>query len=246
MDPKALSAEEIKEYQKQLAEAGFYEGRIDGLWGPQTQRAHLCFTAPKAQKVEQTPEASDSEIKVIGISIINAAKKYLGLTEVVPNAKWDNLKTRGEDPAAKELVAAMRATGWQTGWPYCAAFAETCWRVGYAARSELALISKNITPSAMGTWENFTKLNKTATRPIPGALMIWQNGNTWQGHVAIVVEAVPNENRVVTIEGNTGPNPGTVQGDREGDGIYRKTRLIDYTKKSKGLNLKGFINPFII
>lgn len=243
-----MSRDEIKAYQKQLALAGFYEGDIDGLWGPQTQRAHLLFIAPKAQKVETNPiDDAGEDVKKISARIIAAATKYLNLTEVAPNAKWDNLNTRGEDPTAKELLTAMLATGWQTGWPYCAAFAEACWREGYAGRPELPLIAKNITPSAMGTWENFSVLKRTTQKPFPGALMIWQNGTSWQGHVGIVVEAAPRrEMHVITIEGNTAPNPSSVQSDREGDGVYRKTRLIDFTQKSKGLNLKGFINPFII
>lgn len=246
MNPKNMSRDEIKAYQKQLCLAGLYEGEIDGLWGPQTQRAHLCFIAPKAEPVTETIDDDGEDIKRIAARIIAAGTKYLNLTEVAPNKKWDNLATKGEDPAAKQLLDAMLATGWQTGWPYCAAFAEACWREGYAGRSELSLIAKNITPSAMGTWENFTRLKRTSQKPKPGALMIWQNGNTWQGHVAIVVEAAPREQHVITIEGNTSPNPGTVQSDREGDGVYRKTRMLEFTEKSRGLNLKGFINPFII
>ena len=241
-----MSREEIKAYQKQLLLAGLYEGNIDGLWGPQTQRAHLCYIAPKAQRVEPVEAQDDKTLEKIADRIIAAATKYLNLTEVAPNAKWDNLSTKGEDPVAKELLESMLATGWQTGWAYCAAFAEACWREGYAGRPELGLISKNITPSAMGTWENFSRLKRVSKTPSPGALMIWQNGKSWQGHVGVVISAIPKDYKVITIEGNTAPNPGSVQTDREGDGIYRKARALDFTEKPRGLNLKGFVNPFII
>jgi hypothetical protein len=243
MDPKTMSKGEIVEYQRKLMLAGFYEGELDGLWGPMTQRAHLCYNAPKAEKPD---EGADLAVSRITAGIIAAASKYVNLTEISPNSQWDNLATKGIDSVAEQLKKELLATGWQLGWPYCAAFAEACWRQGYENRPELPLIAKNITPSAMGTWENFQVLKKTSFTPRPGALMIWQMGSTWKGHAAIVVDVDMSKNRVTTIEGNTSPSPGTVSSDREGDGVYKKTRALDFTAKSNGLNLKGFINPFII
>ena len=163
----------------------------------------------------------------------------MNLTETVPNARWDDVATQGTDPRGAELRAALVATGWQPGWPYCAALVEACWRAGYRGRPELPVICQSITPSAMGTFENFERLGRITKRPEPGAIMLMQHGNSWQGHAGIV--RALEGNTLVTYEGNTSPGAGL---SREGDGVYLKRKPLDFTKKS-GLWLRGFVNPFV-
>lgn len=227
---------EILEYQKTLQRAGYYLGDLDGDWGPKTQRAHEAY---QAAQLPPAP-ADNSALEAIRKGIIAAAEHFLNLTETVQNSKWDDVATRGPDARAGELRQALLDTGWQLGWAYCAAFAEACWRAGYKARPELALIGKSITPSVMGTLENFEQLHRITRTPSVGAIMMMQHGNTWQGHAGIVTGL--ENGRVLTIEGNTSSND---PNNREGDGVYRKSHALSFSQSS-GLWLRGFVNPFVL
>lgn len=233
---------EIESYQRTLQRAGFYLGDIDGEWGPKTQRAHEAYQASLvAHKApDETPESSSVALVGIRNAIVATAQHFLNLTETAPNARWDDIATSGPDTRAAELRQALLDTGWQLGWAYCAAFSEVCWRAAYRNRPELPLISRSITPSVMATFENFERLGRITKQPAPGALMLMQHGQSWQGHAGIVLGA--QDGRLVTIEGNTSP----AVASREGDGVYRKEKALDFTPSSSRLWLRGFVNPFLI
>jgi len=59
---------------------------------------------------------------------------------------------------------------------------------------------------------------------LPGDLVIWQKGNTIYGHIG-VVETVVDRRTVITIEANT--SSGVRGSQRDGDGVYRRRRLIE-------------------
>lgn len=227
---------EILDYQKVLQRAGFYFGDLDGDWGPKTQRAHDAY---QASQLPAAP-ADNSAVSAIRKGIIDTAEHFLNLTESAPNSKWDDVATRGPDARGGELRQALLDTGWQLGWAYCAAFAEVCWRAGYKDRPELALIARSITPSVMGTFENFERQKRITRTPAVGALMMMQHGNSWQGHAGIVTGL--EGGRVLTIEGNTSSNDPQ---SREGDGVYRKSHGLSFSQSS-GLWLRGFVNPFVL
>lgn len=75
--------------------------------------------------------------------------------------------------------------------------------------------------------------------PRPGMLVFWEHTKagvrTGLGHTGIVVE-VPNDLKVITIEGNTSPAAGI---QREGDGVYRKERPLTDVGDMK---LLGFLS----
>lgn len=234
--PKA----DIRLYQQTLQQQGLYFGAIDGLWGPKTQRAHEMA---EAGKLSASTVSSPAVVRDIARVIIETAASFVDLTETSSNARWDDL-VKKKTGRGDLLRAQLIATGWQPGWAYCMSFGEVCWRAGYKGRAELQLIGQSITPSVMSTFENFEELRRITKTPVPGALMLYQHGNTWQGHAAIVEKVAGDV--VSTIEGNTSPGIVSDGKDREGDGVWRKTRKIDWTKKSKGLWLRGFVNPFIV
>lgn len=72
---------------------------------------------------------------------------------------------------------------------------------------------------------------------MPGDLILWQHGDTVQGHVGIVIAAL--QNGYLTVEGNTSDSLGI---DREGDGVFVKLRPKGGTSKMKQL---GFLRAFL-
>lgn len=180
--------------------------------------------------------------KDIGAKVVLEAAKFLGLTEIRSNAEWDDLSTSMKDTIAEEFKGELLRTGWQTGWPYCAAFCEVVWRRAYAGRPELPDIKEMLTPGCMLTYERAVNLGFVSKTPVVGAIGIMKRGTGPQGHAFIV--AGISGTKLTTIEANTSPVPGTVSADREGDGVYKKTRLLEF-KPTTGLHLIGFIQPCI-
>ena len=188
----------------------------------------------------------------IGQRIIDRATSFLGLHETASNAAWDNPATAGADAAAQELLKALEATGWQKGWAYCASLVEAVWRSAYVdAQAPAALvqrISTLLTPSVMQSFNNCNGAQPDrliARSPIPGAIFFLQKGQSGFGHAGLYVRSgAAGSNVFATIEGNTS-DPSAVsteEREREGEGIYKKTRRLDYTPKP-GLWLRGFLNP---
>lgn len=174
--------------------------------------------------------------------IVLEASKYLGLTEIVGNRKWDLRATPGKDPIADELVRLLISAGWQPGWAYCIAFIEGIWRVSYAdAPKILPQIASVLNPHCLTSWRNAKAKGWTSQTPCVGAIGIMQHGDTQNGH-AFITARVPGNGWLDTIEANTSPKAGTVEADRNGDGIYRKTRVISFAR-TPGLHLLGFILP---
>ena len=180
----------------------------------------------------------------MGTHIIKTAEQFLGLHETAQNAAWDNPETAGLDEAATELKKLMVKTGWQEGWAYCAAFVEAVWCDSYveqkAPRWLITELAQKFTPSVVRTFRNFE--DQITDNPEPGAVFFMQLGNTWRGHCGIVTRVVGP--KILTIEGNTSPEPDDADADREGDGIFRRVRTMDFTEK-QGLWLRGFLNPVL-
>lgn len=172
--------------------------------------------------------------------IIKVASQFVNLYEVKPNSQWS------EKEKSNQLIGLMENCGWQKGWPYCASFCEAVWKTAYkncnASPEILGLITKNLTPSTLISYNNFKKLDLVSKEPSPGSIFFMRKGQTEQGHAGIVVE-VNDDGTIITIEGNTSPSPTSAAADREGDGIYKKTRKLKFQPTS-GLYLIGFLPPF--
>lgn len=181
----------------------------------------------------------------IGSLIIKQAEHFCGLYEVTTNAAWRSIldPTKGKSES-DELETAMKACGWQAGWPYCAAFSEAIWRLAYtqagAPKDVIAKFSKGLCPSVM---QSYNALKSQITKdPIPGAIFFLQNGKGATGHAGIFVGH--DGANMATIEGNTSAGKAiSAEADRQGDGIFKKVRSFDFTPKTKGLHLLGFFNP---
>jgi len=160
------------------------------------------------------------------------AAHFVGLTEVRNNVSWGNAAL------AAEFKAELLRTGWQSGWPYCAAFAEVVWRYAYQGRAELSTVKTMLTAGCLQTYRNAVDEGWVSKKPCVGAIGIMKNGATEKGHAFIVVEV--DGDKLTTIEGNTLAE----EESREGDGVYKKYRLVEY-RPTTGLHLLGFITPCI-
>lgn len=176
----------------------------------------------------------------IGARVVIAAAKFVGLTEVRSNAEWDILSTPEKDALSGEFLAELLRSGWKSGWPYCAAFCEAVWRKAYQGRSELPLVQRMLTPGCLVSFNNAAEHGWTSQTPVIGAIGIMRKGQTSAGH-AFIVTGIKGDT-LHTIEANTSPAPSSVEDDRNGDGVYRKTRKLLY-KPTAGLHLIGFIVP---
>lgn len=106
-------------------------------------------------------------------------------------------------------------------WPWCAAF--VCWCVKNAMADEDYTFTR---PQTAGAWD-FEKWCKSVDNS--ALLKKPHNGNIKAGdiviytfsHIGIAVSDVDKQGIVQTVEGNTNSD-----GEREGDGVYRKRRNI--------------------
>lgn len=173
-----------------------------------------------------------------GFAILEAAQPYGDLVETKSNAVWS-------DPVrSAELVAGMLAAGWQPGWPYCAAFGEFVVRKAYlvlgAPPEVVDLIAAKFTPHVLTTYRN-CGTHAQARVPTWGSLAFMRYGKTASGHLFMVT--FPGTVTVSTIEGNTARALQVAAAqDRNGDGIFKKLRAVDFTPTA-GLHLLGFFNP---
>lgn len=89
----------------------------------------------------------------------------------------------------------------------------------------------------LSVWRNAPLENRTQT-PEPGCIIIWQHGETEQGHTGIV-ERVFSNGKLGVIEGNTNADEVV---NREGDGVYRKVRD---TNAAGPMKVVGYLLPWV-
>lgn len=160
------------------------------------------------------------------MKVIEIARQYIGKLERLGNTGF-------EDP---QFEADMKALGeWQSGYAWCACFAQMCFRKAFPERDEL---KKLFDPSTRKTFDNFKKAGfKISLSPVIGSLVIWatyKNGiKEWTGHAGIVSDVI-GANAFKSIEGNT-----SGAGSRNGDRVFEHNRTT--VAKANGLNVMGFI-----
>jgi len=162
--------------------------------------------------------------------IVQTAKKYIGKTEKPNNSGFNDA----------DFEKRMKETGWDKGMSWCSFFTELVWKEAYTGSSETSAIDKLFSGSATATFKNFDLAKQsgwnTGMTPKPGSLAVWRNGNSWQGHIGIVIEN--NGITFKTVEGNTND-----KGGREGYIVATKNRVLKSAYQKNGLNLIGFIYP---
>lgn len=178
----------------------------------------------------------------VGARAVLRAAQFVGLSEIRSNAVWDKISTSERDAIADEFKGELLRVGWQSGWPYCMAFCEVVYKYAYQGRPELPKVRSMLTPGCLLSWQRAAAEGWTTLSPSIGSIGIMKKGSSAQGH-AFIVTAVDGS-KLYTVEANTWPGAVTPEQDRNGDGVYRKTRQLVF-KPTTGLHLLGFISPFV-
>lgn len=126
---------------------------------------------------------------------------------------------RNDGPRVREY---LRAAGVTIPANWCASFVTwCCLQAGYT-RSDLVAAGASVC-----NWHQWAK-RLSRTLPVTlvkrGDLFLWCDEKRWRGHIGFVVQAyrVGPLWWIRTIEGNASPQ----HGGRDGDGVYRKLRLV--------------------
>lgn len=155
--------------------------------------------------------------------LVLTAKHFVGTRE---DPKKDN---SGELIVLFQKAVDQKAEG--ESW--CMAFAQYCIMEVEKAKQVKSRIFKS--EHCLTVWNKSPK-EMRLKEPEVGCLIIWQFGDTSNGHVGIVTKV--NKNTVETIEGNTGDGSGVI---RNGDGVYARKRSKLGSDKMKVL---GYLKAF--
>ncbi len=116
------------------------------------------------------------------------------------------------------LVSAIQATvGDPDHWAWCMSLQQTS--VAYTEKKLGITSSLMANEHCLTVFNDSVKRKITSDTPIPGDLIIWQQGDTQAGHTGCVIGV--NDDYLICIEGNTGDGIGIV---RDGDGVYLRKR----------------------
>ncbi len=187
--------------------------------GPRTEPPSISPEKPLVRRTE-TVIAHVNFMK----ELCREAERYVGVHEAGGN-------NRGEMVERFQKAVDGKAQGE----PWCAAFVQFCIAEVEAAHGPTVVVARY--EHCMTIWNRTSGVHRYKS-PKPGFLVIWNYEGTTNGHIGIVTKVL-DELTIETIEGNTSPDAKTIE--REGDGVYRKTRS---TKTVGRMRLVGFIAPF--
>ncbi|GIV52407.1 MAG: hypothetical protein KatS3mg038_2928 [Candidatus Kapaibacterium sp.] len=149
---------------------------------------------------------------------LDTARNYLHVRETSPNC-------------SRDIERFLRSVGLPCGYAWCAAFVRYCLDAGsalFAVRSASA--RAYITRKSIAA-KHVVKGYRTIER---GWLAVWTHSQSWTGHIGFIER--PGNRTIVTIEGNTSSGDGV---NRDGDGVYRRTRTIPIIASTR-LQLRWF------
>jgi hypothetical protein len=167
---------------------------------------------------------------VLADKVAEVAKGYIGRKELPNNSGF-------QDPVFQKK---MEAVGWHKGESWCAYTAELIWKEAFLAANFITFggyLDALFSGSAVATAANFQASPhfKTGKTPRKGALAIYRHGNSWQGHVGVVI-SVSDAVNYWNVEGNTNKD-----GGREGIEVADKLRKNGIPFQAGGLNLICFV-----
>lgn len=140
------------------------------------------------------------------------------------------------------LVELIQETvGGHSGEAWCMSTIQTC--LSYAEVKTGVISRLKATESCLDLWRSSTVKMKVASRPLRGAIAIYQYGSTSKGHTGMFAEEMPgNKNLMQCVEGNT-THGMAASGDiiRDGGGVYVTVRSMIPQGSPR---LLGFLKPF--
>lgn len=174
--------------------------------------------------------------------ICDLARQYAGLTEISPNAVWDDLRTPGKDARAEKLRKSLLAAGHAGSNAYCMTFCKAVYREAFPAHTPARrTIDMLFCPSVVQSYRNCKKVGLIAQDLQVGSVYFMQKGTSGKGHAGIVTEDLGRTMRV--CDGNTSAGAlGTTEQERNGDGVWEKVRSAIVTEPQSGLWLMGFFD----
>lgn len=146
-------------------------------------------------------------------------------------------KTGNNDGPMVELIQKT-VDGKASHEAWCMAFMQTC--LAYAEKKTGIRSPISSSEHCLTVWKNTPQEMRVRYSPLPGAIVIWQHGDSTSGHTGVVIGT--DEMIFQAVEGNTtagkDPNGKVI---REGGGVYFTSRL----RKGNGdMKVVGFLKPF--
>jgi uncharacterized protein (TIGR02594 family) len=157
------------------------------------------------------------------LMLVGEAVKYIGCHEEGGNNKG---------PYVEMFQKAV--DGKASGEPWCMAFVQYC-----VKQTEGICITKSRlfkSEHCLTVWRNSPE-DMRLTTPEAGCIVIWQHGESENGHTGIV-RGFSVDGKIVTIEGNT---TDTATIEREGDGVYSNIRKL---AGDGDMKIVGFLKVF--
>lgn len=165
--------------------------------------------------------------------IIELVRSYIGQEETPNNSGFKNAT----------FQKLMEKIGWSKGQAWCSFFSKSVWCTAFLEFDPIGtkLILKYANGSSLQTYYNFAKSKEfhVQTFPVPGALVIFREGNSASGHEGIVTTF--DNLGFNFVSGNT-----SKVGSREGTIVLEKYRKLNLPYNPNGLNLTGFVSPIRI
>ena len=156
------------------------------------------------------------------MSLVEFARQFIGTKE-----------EGGDNKGSLVELFQKALDGKAAGEAWCMAFVQYCVLEVERLTKTKSKIFKS--EHCLTVWNKSPK-ELRLEKPEVGCLVIWQYGDTINGHVGIVTKV--NKNTIETIEGNTGTGAGVV---REGDGVYARKRSKFGSDK---MQIKGYLKVF--
>jgi len=160
--------------------------------------------------------------------IVKTAQKYIGQEEIQPNLGF-------KDPLFQQK---MNAVGFYRSASWCGFFVILVLKEVYSDAPEIwKYLKKYLSPSTHETWVKCKASKEIATGQTPkiGAIAIWQEGDTGNGHMELVISVASDSKHFSSDGGNTAKN-----GSRNGYIVGENSHVIGLPHSEKGLNLSGF------
>ena len=250
MNLRQLNPEDLKIRQRFLKSCNFDCGKIDGVYGPWTQKAEDAYQESKThidqvKSVQTFLNKQGAKLDVDGVygEATRAAElKYQDLLKDTDSSS-PVVTVAGDDRSkiiqvAKSLIGTRELTGRNDGVtvdamldscglkgtknPYCACFVVYC--------GDMALGRKS-NPYPRSAWSPDMVKKPTWKQGLGGktpqpadtfGLYFAKQGRV--AHTGLICEWPEKEKYCTTLEGNTGATGSVGEADRNGDGVYLKRR----------------------
>lgn len=127
----------------------------------------------------------------ISEKVVVTSKEFLSKTNINDSNEYNQPITQ----------AKLSVFGWSLQFASSSLFCEIVWKIAIKGYShDYNELDRMFSPSPVATYCNFrgNKNYKSGNQPEPGALVFWKRGNSWQGHMAIVI-AVSEDKRSFDI-----------------------------------------------